>query len=136
MKFSTLALAAIGAVDARIHFFDSCPKVEYAQNFDKNKFAGNWYEVLRDSEFFYETGHECVTHQYNMQKDGSLGLYFRAWAWQWAGYNGIGGSLKQCGESDVSTCLASMGDKEKALDELSPYNIIYVNDDHTVAVNY
>merc|ERR1712099_170325 len=93
MKFSTIAMAALRATNARIHFFNKCPEVQLAQNFDKEKYAGNWYEVLRDSEFFYEMGHECTTHQYNMQDDGSLSLYFRAWAWQWFGYNGVGGSL-------------------------------------------
>merc|ERR1719163_1455822 len=100
MKLNLLALAALGAADARIHFFESCPEVELAQNFDADRFAGNWYEIQRDSEFFYEMGHECTTQQFDMQNDGSMNLYFRAWAWQWGGYSGVGGSLHNCGDND------------------------------------
>ena len=81
MKLSLIALSALGAVDARIHFFETCPEVKLASNFNKEKFAGNWYEIMRDSEFFYEMGQECTTQQYNMQDDGSMSLYFRTWAW-------------------------------------------------------
>ena len=80
MKFSSLLMAAIGAADARMVFFEECPKAPYA-NVDKEKFAGNWYELLRDSDFMFEMGHECTTHQYNLKKDGSMSLYFSAWMW-------------------------------------------------------
>jgi lipocalin len=62
MKISAIALAALGTVDARIHLFESCPPVTTATNFDAARYAGEWYEVLRDSEFFYEMGQDCVTH--------------------------------------------------------------------------
>ncbi len=61
MKLSLIALAALGAADARIHLFEACPPVELASNFDKTKFAGDWHEILRDSEFFFEMGQECTT---------------------------------------------------------------------------
>ena len=48
------------------------------------------------------------------------------------GYNGIDGNLTQCGELESATCLTTMGDSE----ETYPYNILWVNDDHTLAVNY
>ena len=135
MKFSTLAMA-LGVTNARIHFFESCPSVTLADNFDKTKFAGNWYEVLRDSEFFYEMGQECTTHQYNMQDDGTMSLYFRAWSWMWGGYNGVNGNLLRCGESDDATCMSSMGGKEIDEDSLYPYNVLWINDEHDLAVNY
>jgi hypothetical protein len=72
-----------------------------------------------------------------MQGDGSLSLYFRAYAWQWGGYNGIGGKLFDCGESPNTTCLSWMGDKErKPDDDLYPFNILWINDDHDLAVQY
>ena len=81
MKFSALALAALGAADAKINILGTCPPVQLATNFDKTKYAGNWYEISRDSEFFYEMGQECTTQQFVAQENGSLNLYFRAWMW-------------------------------------------------------
>ena len=80
MKFAALALAALGVTDARMSF-GKCPPVKLASNFDKEKFAGNYYEIARDSDFFFEMGHECTTQQFTLQEDGSLDLYFRAWMW-------------------------------------------------------
>ena len=64
MKFSALALTALGDVNAMINLFGTCPPVKLAENFDKAAYAGNWYEIARDSEFFYEMGHECTTQQF------------------------------------------------------------------------
>ena len=81
MKSTLLALAALGATDAKINLFGKCPPVKLADNFNQDKYAGNWYEISRDSEFFYEMGQECVTQQFTSQANGTLDLYFRAWMW-------------------------------------------------------
>ena len=112
--------------------------MKLTDNFDKTRFAGEWYEVLRDSEFFYESGQECTTHEYRLQEDGSIDLYFRAESATWGGYSGVGGTLFDCGESENTTCLSSMGPKayRKPDAELRPYNILWINEDHDLAVSY
>merc|ERR1719460_3421188 len=124
MKFTTLTMAALGAANARINIGGKCPDFPIAQNFDREKLAGNWYEIARDSEFFFEMGHECTTQQFTQKEDGSLSLYFRAWMWQMLGYSGVKGEAFQCGENKNATCMIAMNGGEK----LSPYNIIKVND--------
>merc|ERR1711990_1060327 len=108
MKLSTLALLAPMAVDARIKFFSKCPEAPRARNFDKTRFAGEWYEIMRDSEFYWESGQTCSTSEFRLQDDGSLSLYYRANSSTWGGYSGIGGRLWDCGESANHTCLAQM----------------------------
>ena len=131
MKLLALTLAALGA-DARMSF-GKCPSSSVAGNFDKSKFAGNWYEISRDADFFFEMGHECTTQQFTAQDDGSMNLYFRAWMWQMLGYSGVNGNARKCGDGNNYTCMISMKDKN---DWSNPYDILYINDDHTVAVNY
>lgn len=132
MKFSTLALAALGAADAKMLLFGQCPPTpQLVSNFDKERFAGNWYEVLRDSDFMFEMGQECVTHQYTNLPDGNMGLYFRAWSWM-TGYMGIDGRMTECGDNLDHTCMVSMSTSDKT----SPYDVLWINDDYTIGVNY
>ena len=58
MKYAAIAL--IGAASAKMSF-GACPKVPLVADFDKEAFAGQWYEQLRESSFLYEFGQECVT---------------------------------------------------------------------------
>tara|TARA_B110000503_G_C6984396_1_gene344627 strand:+ start:203 stop:751 length:549 start_codon:yes stop_codon:yes gene_type:complete len=133
MKFSALALAALGDVNAMINLFGTCPEVKLAQNFDKAAFAGNWYEISRDGDFLVEMGQECVTLQLTSQTDGSLNFSLRAWMWQLlGGYSGVLGNLTQCGDQTNPTCIATSDTRDEAFN----YNVLYVNDEHTVAVNY
>ena len=47
------------------------------------------------------------------------------------GYSGIDGNLQNCNTGEA-TCYATMGGGET----LYPYDVLYVNDDHTVATHY
>ena len=108
MKYT---LALVGAASARMSF-GACPKVDLVENFDAAAFAGEWYEVLRESNFMYEFGQECTTQRFTMNADGDLDLYFRAkMMFQ---YTGIDGYLTDCdeGSSSTHTCMASMGGSE------------------------
>jgi len=93
---------------------------------------------MRDSEFFYEMGQECTTHQHTLQDDGSMSLYFRAWTFM-TGYTGIDGRLFNCGEAENTTCLGAMKYDEaepKSVDDMFSYNVLWINDEHDLAVNY
>ena len=61
-----------------------------------------------------------------------MNYYFRAWALLWGGYNGIGGNAYDCGELDNNTCLIKMHD----YDNIGSYNILWINDEHTLATTY
>ena len=65
---------------------------------DTARFAGNWYEVARDSQFFMEIGYECTTQQYVLNDDGDLDFYYRAnMLHPLSYYGGIGGTVVDCG---------------------------------------
>ena len=121
--------AAIAAANARMWFGD-CPAVQYQENFDSDKFAGNWYEIERDAVFPFEMGQECSTQAYRSTGANSLDLYFRAYFWMALDYKGIGGTLNQCGTSNDWTCQATMAPDGKALDKTSPINILATDYDN------
>ena len=111
MNKATL-IALVGAVSARMSF-GACPEVELVSDFDAAAFAGNWYEVLRESQFMYEMGQQCSTQSFTLNADGDLDLYFRA---RFMGfmYNGVDGYLTgfENGSSDSYTAMASMAGSE------------------------
>ena len=48
------------------------------QNFDPARYAGKWYETLRDPGNYMSAGTDCITKEYAMDSEGNLNLYFRA----------------------------------------------------------
>ena len=102
MKF-TLAVASLAIAQAKMGF-GPCPQVETMTDLDTARFAGNWYEVARDSQFFMEFGYECTTEQYVLNDDGDMDFYYRANLLHPLGYySGIGGTVTSCGEG--TPCL-------------------------------
>ena len=92
MKF--IAVALLGLTQAKMGF-GPCPEVELMSDLDTARFAGNWYEISRDSQFFMEMGYECTTQQYVLTDDGDMDFYYRANMMLM--YNGIGGTVNECG---------------------------------------
>ena len=129
MNKATL-IALIGATSARMSF-GACPDVPLVADFDAAAFAGEWYEVLRESQFMYEMGQECSTQSFTLNADGELDIYFRA-KFGLMGYNGVDGYL-QCdsGSADTHTCMASMAGSEPEY----PFNFIATDYDN-YAVSY
>ena len=39
------------------------------KNFELSDYAGNWYEIKRDKDLWYENNVECVTASYEYAKD-------------------------------------------------------------------
>ena len=62
---TTALVALVGAASARMSY-GACPKPTLVENFDASAFAGNWYEVLRESMFMYEMGQECSTQSFTL----------------------------------------------------------------------
>ena len=97
MKF--IAVALLGLTQAKMGF-GPCPEVELMSDLDTARFAGNWYEISRDSQFFMEMGYECTTQQYVLNDDGNLDFYYRAnMLHPMSMYGGIGGEVNNCGNS-------------------------------------
>ena len=122
-------LILLGATSAKMSF-GACPKPALQANFDSAAFAGNWYEILRDSSFMYEMGQQCSTQSFKLNADGNLDLYFRAkFMFE---YNGVDGTL-YCdeGSADTQTCWASMAGSEPTY----PFNFLATDYDN-YAVSY
>ena len=108
----------------------ACPKPALVADFDATAFAGNWYEIIRESSFMYEMGQECSTQSFKLNADGDLDLYFRARIMFM--YNGVDGTL-YCDEGSASTetCMASMAGGEP----IHPFNFL-ATDYENYAVSY
>ena len=52
-----------------------CDTPTLQQNFDLSKYTGLWYEIARDSEFYWEKDGTCVTAHYAPNKDGSIQVF-------------------------------------------------------------
>jgi lipocalin len=51
-------------------------------NFEPEKYAGTWYEIMRDKDLWYEKNSECVTATYRYDKNipfWPVGVNNRAW---------------------------------------------------------
>ena len=75
MKYALLALLTEQAMAA--WGSGDCPSVSVA-NVNSDNLAGRWYEQSRDSDFFWDRGHECTTNEFN---NGSL--YFGGKFFMW-----------------------------------------------------
>ena len=134
MKSFAVALL-LNMVSAKMGF-GPCPQVDTMTDLDEARFAGNWYEVSRDSTPFMEVGYECTTQQFVLNDDGDLDFYFRAnFLHPLSGYNGIGGTTKNCGTSDEWTCQAYMPTTSARADKLYPLTFLDTDYDN-YAISY
>ena len=85
-------------VDGRIGI-GSCPEVKVMANFDKYRYVGKWYEVVRDPTNPFTPFTTCVTQEFSgVRPDGSFDQNYRGYYWPifWWGNND--GVYYQCGE--------------------------------------
>ena len=119
MKSSAI-IASIGAASAKWGL-GSCPKVNYMEAIDMERYAGHWFEVYRDEHNWYTQYADCVTKEFELNQNGNLDLYFRGfYNWHgWGKYSGVGGEISDCGTSSgllqSSTCMATMGGSPRKL---------------------
>ena len=110
MKSTVIAM--IGSTAAKWGF-GGCPQVEFMDNLDMPAYSGHWFEIYRDKHNMYTQGADCVTKEFEYNKDGNLDLYFRGYYnWHgWGKYSGVNGELSDCGSNMLgsSTCMATMG---------------------------
>ena len=106
----------------------SCPKIRNIDNFDKNRYAGKWYEQIRDRLNPYTISTDCVTKEFALNEDGDLDLYFRGYYGFLFDYYGAEGTMYQCdeGSADTWTCQATMGKSSKRI----PFEIFYTDYDN------
>ncbi len=52
-----------------------CDTPSLQQNFDIAQYGGLWYEITRDSEFYWEKDGTCVTAHYSLNSDGTVQVY-------------------------------------------------------------
>ena len=89
-------------------------------DFDQTKYAGQWYTIEMDKRNRYSRGGtDCVTKEFQMNKDGNCDLYFRGKYQNW-GYRGVNGTLYEC---DTGLCQATMGYSNHRSD----FRIFYTN---------
>ena len=117
MYKSLALLSAVGllnSAEAKMSF-GSCPPKENMVPFDKERFAGKWFEQVRDPENIYTMSADCVTMEFSQpMSDGRLDAYFRGFYWMMMSYQGGKGSFYDCDQANSDwTCQATMGDSSK-----------------------
>mmetsp|Transcript_8664 Transcript_8664/g.14686 ORF Transcript_8664/g.14686 Transcript_8664/m.14686 type:complete len:156 (+) Transcript_8664:38-505(+) len=129
---TTLLLLGLGETEALISTGE-CPDIKYMENFDKSRYAGKWYEQVRDRQNIHTISTDCVTKEFALNQDGDLDLYFRGYYNLFFGYYGANGTMYRCdeGSPDTWTCQATMGPSPKRL----PFKIYYTDYD-TMDVSY
>ena len=55
-----------------------CPKVPTVEKFDAKRYAGKWYEVVRDKNIPFMKGASCTTAKYTLGEDGDIDVTNRA----------------------------------------------------------
>ena len=85
-------LANLIFVEARLSS-GQCDDVEYISDFKPKKFAGHWYEIVRDSTNSHTILTDCVTKEFSLNKDGDLDLYFRGYYKFYGDYMGVNGTM-------------------------------------------
>merc|ERR1712032_436568 len=128
--YKTLSLLlAASSVDARMSF-GSCPPANNMYPVDMERFAGKWYEQVRDPENMYTVSADCVTMEFSQPKDdGSLDLWFRGFYWMMLSYQGGGGVMYDCDDAnDEWACKATMG--TKSYDRAKGFPIKYTDYDN------
>ena len=135
MKFTlatSLALASLMETSEAKMGLGQCPEVSIVENFDKTRFAGQWYEQVRDRTNPYTLFTDCVTMEFALNQDEDLDLYFRGYYYLLFKYNGVNGTMYQCDESNQDwTCMATMGGGEKR----SPFPV-FATDYDSYIINY
>ena len=65
------ALTLIGTASASFVNLGWCPlkMPDPVGNFEPSRYAGNWYEIYRDKDLWYEQNVECVTATYKYEPD-------------------------------------------------------------------
>ena len=129
MIYKSIALlsALVLGAEAKMSF-GSCPPRNNMVPFDKARFAGKWYEQVRDPENMMTMSADCVTMEFSSPKsDGSLDLYFRGFYWMMMSYQGATGAMYDCEDANSDwTCKATMGESPKR----SPFPIFYTDYDN------
>ena len=123
----TVIAAVHGVVNCTISL-GKCPADGFPveKNFDKERYAGRWYEQVRDKNMFFEKCAECTTADYDMLPNGDLSVYNRAWYWYFNKYVSMHGSAR-CPGTD-GKCIVNFGGKNKS-DRIN-YNILMTDYDN------
>uniref|UniRef100_A0A182UP05 Apolipoprotein D n=2 Tax=Anopheles merus TaxID=30066 RepID=A0A182UP05_ANOME len=68
-----LTVLLLLGVEAQVPGFGKCPKVPVVENFDTYAYLGRWYEQEK-YPFFFELGGKCITADYSLNPDGTIGV--------------------------------------------------------------
>ena len=79
-----------------------CPSVELMADFDVSRYAGTWYEIIRDKSTPFELLRDCVVADYTLREDGTLGVVN-------AGYSLLNGWKESHGYAELATDDGSAG---------------------------
>merc|ERR1712032_1308536 len=128
--YKTLSLLlAASSVDARMSF-GSCPPANNMYPVDMERFAGKWYEQVRDPENMYTISADCVTMEMSKPfEDGRVEGWFRGYYWMMLSYQGGKGYFWDCDQSNADwTCQSVMGEKPRS--EADGFNFFWTDYDN------
>ena len=104
-SYTAISAAALALLSAEARMWlGECPNVQWDTNFDHTKFAGNWYEQVRDGVMTMDMDQKCTTTTARARADGFVDVQFRTYVPMMFDYS----------QSPVMKmdCSAGMGDCE------------------------
>jgi hypothetical protein len=115
MQITALTFALLGAADASMVLFESCPKPSPVDNLNTSMLEGRWYEAQRERLFPFALFAKCMTQEYKKTGDNAWNYNYRAWypismePVALFGYGSVNGELKDCGSNgDDNSCKLTM----------------------------
>ena len=140
-KLVCLGSSALLASTASALFqWQGCPKDYKPQaTFDKERYLGNWFEVVADWQIPFELFSDCVLVNYTEREDGSVNVLNRAYSLFYKnGLNEIKGNAVQTDAGDASLRVSFFGGPAKSTDrsnytimdtDYDNYSIVYTCND-------
>ena len=132
MKNKILVLGSLTLLSASLLVMNSCnslPKgLRTIQDFDKDKYLGNWYEIAR-LDFVFEKNLNNTTAEYSLNEDGSIKVVNRGYNYIKNKYVSSTGKVKFAGNSNEGKLKVSFFGPF-----YSGYNIIALDSDYKYAL--
>lgn len=82
---SSILISLFVAVASARYSFGSCPTdIKFISDFNKERYVGKWYQIVRNPWNTMSFGSDCLTKEYSsIKEDGTMDFNYRGLYWIW-----------------------------------------------------